>query len=51
MAESVGDTLSIPVLQQSLNEEQSMADWIKAQIAPTTKRFLELTRAGKTAGI
>ncbi len=51
MAEVVGDTASIPVLQQSLGEEQAMADWIKGQIAPTTRRFLDLTRAGAKAGV
>jgi ferritin-like metal-binding protein YciE/ActR/RegA family two-component response regulator len=51
MAETVGDQQSLPLLKQSLGEEQSMADFIKGQIVPTTKRFLELTRAGKKAGV
>src|SRR3954451_10803063 len=36
MAETVGDQQSIPLLKQSLAEEQAMADWIKGQIVPTT---------------
>lgn len=47
MAETVGDQQSIPLLKQSLGEEQAMAAWIKGQIVPTTMRFLELTREGK----
>jgi ferritin-like metal-binding protein YciE len=49
MAEIVGDTEAVPLLRQSLAEEQAMADWIEQQIVPTTKRFLELTREGKIA--
>ena len=51
MAEAVGDTASIAPLTQSLKEEQAMADWIKGQIVPTTRRFMDLTRAGSTAGV
>jgi len=49
MAEVVGDTAAIPLLQQSLAEEQAMAEWIARQIVPTTQRFLALTREGKIA--
>jgi ferritin-like metal-binding protein YciE len=51
MAEQVGDTQSIPLLRQSLGEEQAMADWIEGQIVPTTQRFMQLTRAGQRAGV
>ena len=51
MAETLNDGASIPILAQSLAEEQAMADWIKGQIIPTTKKFLELTKAGQKAGI
>ena len=50
MAEQVGDAAAIPVLKQSLAEEQSMADFIKAAIVPTTQKFMTLTQAGQTAG-
>ncbi|MGI4746209.1 MAG: ferritin-like domain-containing protein [Janthinobacterium lividum] len=51
MAETVGDTASIAPLQQSLAEEKAMGEFIQSQIVPTTARFMELTRAGTTAGI
>ena len=51
MAEQVGDTAAVPALKQSLAEEQSMADFIKAAIVPTTQKFMTLTQAGQTAGV
>ena len=51
MAETIGDTASVAPLRESLGEEQSMADFIERQIVPTTKRFMELTQAGETAGV
>lgn len=51
MAESVGDSAAIPLLQQSLAEEKGMAEWIRGQIVPTTQRFMQLTRAGQRAGV
>lgn len=51
MAQTVGDAASVPSLQQSLGEEQAMADWIGKNIVATTQRFMELTAAGQKAGI
>ncbi len=51
MAEAVGDTSSVPVLRQSLSEEQAMADWIEHSIVPTTQRYLELLGQGERAGV
>ncbi len=51
MAEKLGDAASVPLLRQSLSEEQRMADWIGAQIVPTTQRFMELTASGRKSGI
>jgi ferritin-like metal-binding protein YciE len=51
MAESLGDSAAIPLLQQSLAEEERMAEWIRGQIVPTTERFMQLTRAGQRAGV
>ncbi len=51
MAEAVGDTAAIGPLNISLSEEQSMADFLGSQIVPTTRRFLELTETGQTAGV
>ena len=46
MAEAQGDTAAVPLLKQSLGEEQAMADFIEGQIVPTTTRYLAL--AGTT---
>jgi ferritin-like metal-binding protein YciE len=51
MAEVAGDTASVPALTQSLNEEIATAEFIEAQIAPTTMRYMQLTAAGETAGV
>lgn len=51
MAEKVGDTASVPVLKQSLGEEQAMAKFIEAQIVPTTERYMTLTQSGAKAGV
>ena len=51
MAEKMGDTASLAPLKQSLSEEQSMADFIRDQIVPTTQRFMQLTEAGQKAGV
>lgn len=51
MAEQVGDTAAVAPLQQSLGEEQSMADFLRDQIVPTTQRFMQLTAAGAKAGV
>ena len=51
MAEQVGDAAAIPVLKQSLAEEQSMAEFIKAAIVPTTQKFMSLTQAGQKSGV
>ena len=50
MAEQVGDAAAVPLLQQSLSEEQAMAAWIGDQIVPTTRRFMELAATGTRAG-
>jgi ferritin-like metal-binding protein YciE len=51
MAKMFGDTASIASLEQSLAEEQRMADWIEGQIVPTTERFMQLTKMGQRAGV
>jgi ferritin-like metal-binding protein YciE len=51
MAEAVGDTSAVPVLRQSLSEEQAMADWIEEHIVPTTRRYLDLLVQGERAGV
>ncbi len=47
----IGQGGSESALQQSLQEEVSMAQWIDEHIAPTTLRYLELSRSGRKAGV
>ncbi len=51
MAEQVGDTAAIPLLKQSLAEEQAMAKFIEQAIVPTTQKYMSLAQAGQTAGV
>ncbi len=50
MAEQVGDSAAVPVLKQSLAEEQAMAEFIGKAIVPTTQKYMTLLAAGQTAG-
>ena len=38
------------MLQQSLKEEQAMAQWIEDHLKPTMLRYIERYAAGETAG-
>ncbi len=38
-------------LKQSLGEEIAVAEWIDQHLAPTTQRYLELSRSGVKAGV
>ena len=49
MAEAQGDTAAVPLLKQSLGEEQAMADFIEGQIVPTTIRYLALAGTSERA--
>ncbi len=51
MAQSLGDAAALPLLQQSLAEEERMAEWIRGQIVPTTERFMLLTQTDQRAGV
>jgi ferritin-like metal-binding protein YciE len=50
VAESAGQQRSTSVLQQSLKEEQAMAQWIEDHLKPTMLRYVERYAAGDTAG-
>ena len=50
MAEVAGQHASTSVLQQSLKEEQAMAQWIEDHLKPTMLRYVERYTAGDTAG-
>lgn len=51
MAEALGDNAATPLLRLSWAEEERLAEWIRSQIVPTTDRFIQLTRAGRKAGV
>jgi ferritin-like metal-binding protein YciE len=51
MAELVGQSGATSLLSQSLNEEVQMAQWIDGHLADTTRRYVERSKAGLTAGI
>jgi ferritin-like metal-binding protein YciE len=50
VAEAAGQQASTSVLQQSLKEEQAMAQWIGDHLKPTMLRYVERYAAGDTAG-
>ena len=49
IAEVAGQTAHLAGFQQSLREEQAMAEKVAALIRPTTLRYLELTTSGQKA--
>jgi ferritin-like metal-binding protein YciE len=48
-AEAAGHAISIKAFEQSRQEEIAMADQVAALVAPTTRRYIELTAAGAKA--
>jgi ferritin-like metal-binding protein YciE len=50
VAEVAGQQASASVLQQSLKEEQAMAQWIEDHLNPTILRYVECYASGETAG-
>lgn len=51
LADAVGQGAAQSALKQSLSEEEDMAHWIDQHLAATTMRYLELSAAGKKAGL
>jgi ferritin-like metal-binding protein YciE len=51
LADCTGHTAARSALQQSLQEEEAMAQWIADHIAPATMRFVERSAAGEKAGV
>jgi ferritin-like metal-binding protein YciE len=51
MAEAAGDTAAPKLLEQSLNEEQRMAQWIEQHLSPTIRRYMQLEAAGQKSGV
>jgi ferritin-like metal-binding protein YciE len=50
VADLAGQQGSVSVLQQSLKEEQAMAQWIEDHLKPTMLRYVERYARGETAG-
>ncbi len=51
LADMAGRTSDRSALETSLREEQEMATWIKDHLAATTRRFIERSAQGDTAGV
>jgi len=51
MAEAAGDRSAPKLLQESLNEEISMARFIEENLDPTTRRYMQLESAGMKSGV
>jgi ferritin-like metal-binding protein YciE len=51
MAQAAGDSASQPLLQESLDEEKRMAEWIDQHLSPTLRRYMQLEVAGEKSGI
>ena len=49
LAQASGQSNAIPVLQQNLDEEIAMADWLDSNIEAVTLKFASLKEAGATA--
>jgi ferritin-like metal-binding protein YciE len=51
MAEAAGDQRHIPLLQQTLQEEEEFGKFCQTQIIPTTKKYMQLSASGQTAKV
>jgi ferritin-like metal-binding protein YciE len=51
MAQAAGDSAAPRLLQQSLDEEIRMAEWIDSNLAPTIRRYMQLESAGMKSGV
>ena len=51
MAEAAGDQRHIPLLQQTLREEEEFGKFCQTQVVPTTKRYMQLSASGQTAKV
>ncbi len=49
MAEQLGFSGALPLLQKNLDEEVAMANWLDANIGTLTQQYVNLRREGETA--
>ncbi len=50
-ARASGDTAAVPLLEQNLDEERRMADWIESNIASVTDAYIALASRGEKANV
>ena len=50
-ARSAGQDTAVGLLEQSLDEERQMAEWVAEHIPPVTETFISLQGSGETAKI
>ncbi|MGG5821372.1 ferritin-like domain-containing protein [Falsiroseomonas sp. HW251] len=51
MAQAAGDSAAPKLLEQSLNEEIRMAQWIEQHLSPTVRRYMQLEASGQKSGV
>ena len=51
MARETGEAAAVPILEQNLDEEKRMANWITENLPSVTRIFLSRTQAGARADI
>jgi len=51
MARICGDTAAVSLLEQSLEEERRMAEWVEQHIAEVTETYIALRVSGETAKV
>lgn len=49
LAAPAGQPEAAPLLEQSLQEERAMADWLHQHLKPTVMRYVELSGSGRQA--
>jgi len=51
LAQAAGDNAARPLLEQNLNEEMRMAEWIEQNLSPTLQRYMQLETSGQKSGV
>ena len=51
MAKAAGDQAGIPLIEQSLQEEVQMAEWIGQNLPATVQKYIALETSGQKSGI
>lgn len=51
MAKAAGDQAGIPLLEQNLQEEEQMAEWVGQTLPATVQKYIALETSGQQSGI